>query len=105
MAKERELRQKAVRILEKQHWLVWWPAKVIYKQNDIFGVFDLICLQKRTANLKFIQLTTLSNLSTRKKKIQIFLTKNKISSKIRNNMEVEVWAYDKRHKKFKTEVI
>ena len=105
MPREYEIRKKAVQVLEKQNWLVWWPSKAIFKQNDIFGIFDLICLKKRSGNLKFIQLTTLPNLSTRKKKIRAFFKKNKINSKIRNNMGVEIWAWAKKKKRFKTETV
>ena len=105
MPKEAVLRKKAVQVLEKQNWIVWWPSKAIFKQNDIFGIFDLICLKKRAGNLKFIQLTTLPNLSTRKKKIRAFFKKNKINSKVRNNMGVEIWAFSKREKNFRIEKI
>ncbi len=105
MPKEAVLRKKAVQVLEKQNWIVWWPSKAIFKQNDIFGIFDLICLKKRAGNLKFIQLTTLPNLSTRKKKIRAFFKKNKINSKVINNMEVEIWAFSKREKNFRIEKI
>lgn len=106
MAKENLIRKKAIEILEKEKWLIWWPSRAIFKQNDIFGLFDLICLKKKVGNLKFVQLTTLSNLSTRKKKIRAFFKKNKINpAKKVFGAEVEVWAYDERHKKFKTEVV
>ena len=70
--KESLIRKKAIQILEKKKWIVWWPSKVKFKQSDIFGIFDMICWKKITGNLKFIQLTTVSNLSTRRKKIQNF---------------------------------
>jgi len=103
MAKESEIRKKAVQILEKQKWLIWWPSRAIFKQNDIFGIFDLICLKKRAGDLKFIQLTTLSNLSTRRKKIKNFLKKNRLFKK--NPMNIEVWGWNKRKKEFKIETI
>lgn len=102
MAKESLIRKKAVNILEKEKWLVWWPSRAIFKQNDIFGIFDLVCLKKEQGNLKFIQLTTLSNLSTRKKKIQSFFKKNKIKpSQKKFAADIELWGYDNRSKKFK----
>lgn len=103
MAKESEIRKKAVQILEKQKWIIWWPSRAIFKQNDIFGIFDLICLKKRVGNLKFIQLTTLSNLSTRRKKIKNFLKKNQLSKQ--NSANIEVWGWNKRKKEFKIESI
>jgi len=99
MPKEAETRKKIVQILNKEKFLCWYPARVKYKQNDIFGIFDLICWQKRKSTLKFIQLTTLSNLSTRIKKIKNFLKKNKLSK--RAPAKIEVWGWNKRNKGFK----
>lgn len=105
MSKEAIIRKKAVKILEDGHWLIWKAPKVKYNQTDIFGVFDMICWQKRTGKLKFVQLTTLSNLSTRRKKIQNFFKKNKINSQVRKNVRVELWGWNKRNKTFKIESI
>jgi len=103
MAKESEIRKKAIQILEKQRWIIWWPSRAIFKQNDIFGIFDLICLKKKVGNLKFIQLTTLSNLSTRRKKIKNFLRENQLSNK--SPAEIEIWGWNKNKKEFKIELI
>lgn len=103
MAKESEIRKKAIQILEKQKWLIWWPARAIFKQNDIFGIFDLICFKKRVGNLKFIQLTTLSNLSTRRKKIKNFLKEHQLSRQ--SSADIEIWGWNKRKKEFKVESI
>ena len=103
MAKESEIRKKAVRILEKQKWLIWWPSRAIFKQNDIFGIFDLICLKKKVGNLKFIQLTTLSNLSTRRNKIKNFIREHQLSKQ--NAADIEVWGWNKDKKEFKIESI
>jgi len=103
MAKESLIRKKAVEILKKEGWLVWWPSKAIFKQNDIFGAFDIICWKKRTGALKFIQLTTLPNLSTRIKKIKNFLKKNRLSKQ--NSASIETWGWNKRKKEFKIEPI
>ena len=105
MVKEVEIRKRAIQILEKEKWIVWWPSKVKFKQSDIFGIFDIICWRKITGNLKFIQLTTLSNLSARRKKIQYFFKKNKINPKIVYNTEVEIWAWNERNIAFKIELI
>lgn len=93
MAKEATIRKKAIQILEKGGWVCWWPAKVKFKKNDIFGVFDLVCSRKN--KIRFIQLTTLSNLSTRRKKIEKFLRVNRLK------IPSEVWGYSKKHKGFK----
>jgi hypothetical protein len=103
MAKESEIRKKAVQILEKQKWLIWWPSRAIFRQNDIFGIFDLICFKKRIGTLKFIQLTTLSNLSTRRKKIQKFIKKYQLSKQ--NSADIEIWGWNNHKKEFKVESV
>lgn len=105
MAREAEIRKKAIQKLDKEGQIIWFSPKVKYKQTDIFGVFDLICWKKKKGSLKFIQLTTLSNLSTRRKKIQKFLKKHKINSKIRGGIKVEIWAWSQQKKTFKIEEI
>lgn len=106
MAQESLIKKKALAILEKNGFIYWSPAKVRFKQNDIFGVFDLVCCKKGAGNLKFIQLTTVSNLSTRRKKIEAFFKKNRINRpKIAFGAEVEIWAWAEKHKKFKVETV
>ncbi|MBI2038516.1 MAG: hypothetical protein HYT19_01160 [Candidatus Nealsonbacteria bacterium] len=102
MPKEAIIRKKAVAILTEKKWVSWYAPKVKFQQTDIFGVFDLICWQKASKNLKFIQLTTLPNLSARRKKIQGFLKENKITAK---STGVEIWAWNGRQKNFKIELI
>jgi len=103
MAKESEIRKKATQKLDKEKFIYWYPAKVRFKQNDIFGIFDIICFRKKIGKLKFIQLTTLSNLSTRRRKINSFLKKNKINSSFR--AKIEIWAWNNRNQTFKIEKI
>lgn len=106
MAKESLIRKKAIEILETEKWTTWWPAKVKFKQNDIFGAFDVVCCKRGAGNIKFIQLTTASNLSSRRKKIQAFLKSNKINRpKIVFGAEIEIWAWMQNHKKFKIEIV
>ena len=102
MPKESVIRKKAIAILIEAKWIPWYAPKVKFQQTDIFGVFDLICWEKASKNLKFIQLTTLPNLSARRKKIQSFFKKNKIKAK---SAKVEIWAWNKRQKNFKIELI
>ena len=97
MPKEALIRKKAIQILEEEKWVCWWPAKVKFKKNDIFGVFDVVCSRKN--KIKFIQLTTTSNSSTRRKKIEKFLKTMKLK------IPSEVWGYSKKHHKFKIEKI
>lgn len=103
MAKEKEIRKKAVETLEKEGFVYWYPAKVRFKQNDIFGVFDLVCWKKKTTKIKFIQLTTLSNISTRKRKINDFLRKNRFPRKV--SVGIEIWGWNQQKKVFKIEKI
>jgi len=106
MAREALIRKKALEILDKERWLYWYPPKIKFKQSDIFGAFDIICCKKGAGNLKFIQLTTASNLSTRRKKIQSFFRKNRIDGpKIVFGAEVEIWAWAEKRREFKIETI
>lgn len=105
MPKESEIRKKAIQILEGDNWIYWYPPKVKFKQNDIFGAFDMVCCKKRKGHLKFIQLTTISNLSTRRKKIAGFLKTNRLKSKSPFAAGVEIWAWSKNKKSFKVEII
>jgi hypothetical protein len=97
MAKEALIRKKAIQILEEEGWVVWWPVKVRYKQTDVFGIIDVLALKgKRRKN---IQLTTLPNISTRRKKITNFLEKFKVE------LPVDIWAWDRKKRKFRKEKI
>ena len=97
MSKEFEIRKKAIRILEEKGWISWYAPKVKYKQTDIFGIIDVLALNgKRKKN---IQLTTLPNVSAKRKKITNFLKKFKVE------LPVEIWAWDGKKRKFKKEKI
>jgi hypothetical protein len=102
MPKESVIRKKAIAILTELKWVSWYAPKVKFHETDIFGVFDLICWEKSSKNLKFIQLTTLSNLSARRKKIKGFLKTNKITAR---SAGVEIWAWNSRQKNFKIELV
>lgn len=97
MPKEAFIRKKVVEILENNGWITWYPGKIKFKQNDIFGIIDLLALKGRRR--KNIQITTLSNTSDRRKKITSFLKKFKVK------MSVEIWSWDKKKKVFKKEKI
>jgi len=97
MPAERFIRKKAVQILEKGGWITWYPSKIKFKQNDIFGIIDLLAIKGRKQ--KNIQLTTLPNISTKRKKITNFLKKSKVS------LPVEIWAWNSSKKIFKIEKI
>jgi len=95
MPKESVIRKKAIEMLERDGWVCWFPPKVKFKESDVFGIIDLMALKGR--GKKNIQLTTLPNISAKRKKIAGFLKKHKIE------MTVEIWAWDKKQKKFKKE--
>lgn len=97
MAKESETRKKAVRELISRGWLIWYPPKVRYKQNDIFGIIDLLALKKN--KMRYIQLTTMPNIARQRKKISDFFKKNGVK------LPVEIWAWLKKKREFKTEII
>jgi len=95
--KEAEIRKRAIKILTDTNWIYWYPPKVKYKQTDVFGIIDVLALKgKREKN---IQLTTLSNVSARRKKIITFFKKFKVE------LPVEIWAWDKKKKKFRKEKV
>ena len=93
--KEALLRKKATQLLKNEGWVVWFPKKVKFWETDIFGVYDILAAKKN--RLRFIQITTLPNLSARRKKIQNFLISNGVS------IPSEIWAYDAKRKYFKIE--
>lgn len=85
--KENAIRKKFKEICEERKWACWMPARVKFYENDIFGIADAVVSTPQ--GLKLIQLTTLSNISARKKKINNVLEKKKISCVI------EVWGIRK----------
>lgn len=103
MAKEALIRKKAVAILESEGFVYWYPAKVRFKQNDIFGVFDLVCWKKKTTKIKFLQLTTLPNFSARRKKIREFLDRNRFPQKVL--VDIEVWGWNQAKQEFRRETV
>ena len=97
MSKEAAIRKKAIEILEGQGFVCWFAPKVKFKKTDIFGIVDLMALRGRQK--KNIQITTLPNVSARRKKISAFLKKHQVE------FPVEIWAWDKKRKTFKKEKI
>lgn len=67
---EARIRKAAYRILEKEGFHGWSAPKVRYRETDIFGIFDGLFV--RDSELRFIQWTTASNMSARKRKIMSF---------------------------------
>jgi len=97
MSKEAIIRKKAIQILKDKGWIVWFAPKVKYQQTDVFGIIDLLAIKGK--RMKKIQLTTLANISTRRRKIQKFLKEFKIE------MSVQIWGWDKKKKKFRKEKV
>ena len=71
------------------------PARVKYYDNDILGFADVICVSK-DKGVFFVQLTTLSNMSARKKKIMGVL-----KGKPKLDCWIEIWGWNARKKEFK----
>jgi len=95
MPKESLIRKKAIEILEENGWICWYAPKVKFKQTDVFGIIDVLALKGKQK--KNIQLTTLANTSTRRKKITNFLDEFKV------DLCVEIWSWDGKKKQFKKE--
>jgi hypothetical protein len=105
--KEREIIKLLTDELNKSG-LWWWVAhkSPYYPQPDIFGLFDVIYLnnherKREIPTVHFIQATTLSNLSHRRRKIkELFREKGFLVPG-----GVQVWAYDRKNKCFRKETI
>lgn len=97
MPKEAVIRKKAIQELQEKGWVTWYAPKVKYQQTDVFGIIDLLALKGRQK--KNIQLTTLPNISAKRKKIINFLEKFKVE------LPVEIWAWDWKRKEFRKEKI
>ena len=66
--KEKTLKRKLSDLLITCGYFVWFPAKVMYNsETDIFGVYD--CIAYDGIELRWIQMTTLTNVSHRRKKM------------------------------------
>ena len=89
MPKEAEIKRKFKKVAEQEGWSYWLPAKVKFYDNDIFTVFDAICWCSDC--LLFVQLTTISNISARRKKIKAFLK----GKKIFRDVKVQIWGWNK----------
>jgi len=97
MPKEVVIRKKIIKILEDQGYVCWYAPKVKFHETDIFGIVDLLALRRRQR--KNIQLTTLPNLSAKRKKITTFLEKHNVE------FPVEIWAWNQKKKVFKKEMV
>lgn len=97
--KESVIRKKAIEVLTGEDYLTWYPSPVRWKKEiDIFGVFDIVAV-KHLKVPRFIQITSLGNISARKKKV-LNVFKDMLPL-----MSIEVWGYDKKKKRFKIIVL
>ena len=97
MPKEAVIRKKAIQMLTKEKWVCWFPKKVKFHETDVFGIIDVLALKgKRQKN---VQLTTLPNISAKRKKITNFLNKFKVE------LPVEIWGWNQKKKIFKKETV
>jgi len=97
MPKESIIRKKAIQILQEEGWITWFAPKVKFHETDVFGIVDLLAL--RGKQRKNVQLTTLPNVSAKRKKITNFLKKYKVE------FPVEIWAWNQKKKTFKKEKV
>lgn len=101
--KERDLIHKATLELSHDGFTFWKPPKVkYYTETDIFGAFDLVAVRPLPHEMiiLWIQVTTKTNLSHRRKKIQEFYAR--IGGRMKG---CQVWAYDENKKSFIREEI
>ncbi len=94
--KEVVIKKAVYKQLEDEGFIGWSAPKVKYQETDIFGIFDGIFI--KDSDLRFIQWTTSSNLSARKKKILKFFQDNNVF------IPCEVWGM-RTDKTFKVEYI
>ena len=93
MPQEATIRKKV--IAELKGWHCWYPSRSRFKKEiDIAGVWDLVCFKKNEVP-RFIQLTTSSNISARKKKVLAF------TDKVQPTVWSEIWGYRKKTKDFR----
>jgi len=93
--KEAVIRKKVITMLTQAKWVCWYPPKVRFQQSDVFGIIDVLAL--RGKEKKNIQITTLANIPTRRKKILAFLKMTNVE------LPVEIWGWNKKTKTFKKE--
>lgn len=83
---EKEIKDKAKTKLQALGFVSWWPPHVRFYERDIFGTFDFIAA--KGSKIILVQITSVSNLSARRKKILAFLDLHKLDFR-----EAWVWAY------------
>ena len=70
MPTESFIRKKALTELQAAGYFTWYPFDNRWaKEQDIFGVFDLVAIHFKNPLVLFVQTTTRENISARKKKV------------------------------------
>lgn len=89
MAQENIIKKKGKQILAEQGYVCWCGAKAMYQSSDIFGIFDVIAAKTGEVNqIRFIQWTSKSNVSARRRKIKNFFLEHKLF------IPSELWGYE-----------
>ncbi len=78
-------------LLKKKRYLVWKPVRVKFHSQDIFGLFDIVALNKK--EIKFIQVQKERKRPYKVKKIFKLPKPKRVS--------YELWVYEPKLKKFK----
>jgi hypothetical protein len=105
---EKELRKKAISEVYQQlggtsfgDVVVWAAPRVKYSmEQDIFGVFDLVCITPANNAIIFIQFTTVKHFSEHKQKIVLWLNKHNIY-----DFPCWLWGYNELKGYWKKEVV
>lgn len=93
---EKQIKEKAIYSLKQNDWLYWFPPKVKYfKETDIFGIFDCVCIDRKSGEIHFVQITELSHLSHRRTKILSYFKEHNVFVP-----NAWVWAWDKKNQVF-----
>lgn len=95
MPSEKRLRQLACEKMTAQGFIPWFAPRVRWgHERDLWDIFDGIFLIPPAQMIPF-QITTYSNISARRKKINNFFEKNNV------NLYCEIWAWQKKYREFK----
>lgn len=84
------IEKKAFEILKKKKYLVWRPARIKFFSQDIFGVFDIIALNKN--ELKLIQV--------QKERKRPYKIKPILKIPLPKKITYELWVYKSKLKDF-----
>lgn len=94
--KERDIRNKAVELFKNSGHITWFAPKIKWHSTDIFGIFDLVVVSRNTHETWFVQLTDITNLAHRRKKIIDYFVEHNVV--IPNSF---IFAWDHKKNDFK----